>query len=64
MTDEEISSLENNVLIPGLLMQKYHKDLQHLLEILNDIFEHLNEMEFAGNLQTTYLIYSMIKKKN
>ncbi len=57
MTDNEIRSLENNILIPGLLMQKYHKDLQHLLEIASDIFQYLNEMDGTGNLQTTYFVY-------
>jgi len=57
MTDQEIRSLENNVLIPGLLMQKYHKDLQQLLDLVNEIFQYLNEMDFTGNLQTTYIVY-------
>lgn len=57
MTDEQIRSVENNILIPGLLMQKYHKDLEHLLAIVSDIFQYLNEMESAGNLQTTYFVY-------
>lgn len=57
MTDKDIRALKNNILIPGLLMQKYHKDLQQLLEITHEIFQHLNEMDFSGNLQTTYIVY-------
>lgn len=57
MTDDEIRSLENNVLIPGLLMQKYHKDLQKLLDIVEELFQQLEELGSTGNLQTTYYVY-------
>lgn len=57
MADEEIRSLESNVLILGLLMQKYHKDLKYLLNIAEDIFEYFSKLESTGNLQTTYYAY-------
>lgn len=57
MTDEEIRSLKNTVLIPGLLMQKYHRDLQQLLDIAEELFQYLNELGSTGNFQTTYYVY-------
>jgi predicted transposase/invertase (TIGR01784 family) len=57
MRDDEIRALENDVLIPGLLMQKYHKNLQHLLDLTDELLQYLGELGSTGNLQTTYYVY-------
>ncbi len=57
LTDEEIYSLQNKLLIPGLLIQKYYKDKQALQAILNDIFYLLTLLEDSRNLKKNFFVY-------
>ncbi len=57
LSDKEIHSLENELLIPGLLIQKYYKDKQALQAILNDIFYLLTLLEDSRNLKKNFFVY-------
>src|SRR5690606_34047184 len=57
MEDDEIRQL-NHLLLPlGLLMQKYHKDLDTLFYMGNEIFRALAETEGSMNLKYNYFVY-------
>lgn len=57
LSDQEIQDLENNLLVPGLLIQKYFKNITKLLEFLEIIVYELSQMEDEGNYKRNYFVY-------
>ncbi|MBY5960077.1 Rpn family recombination-promoting nuclease/putative transposase [Membranicola marinus] len=56
-SDEEIQDLQDHVLIPALLIQKYFKDIKKLVDLLDVIFYNLSLMEDEGNYKKSYFVY-------
>lgn len=56
-SDEEIKRLEHNLLVPGLLMQKYFKNMSVLHNFLKEIIMHLNLLEEGGNFKRSSYVY-------
>ena len=57
LSESDILNLDHNLLIPGLLMQKYYKDLVQLKKVLYTIFFRLSLVENVGNYKRSYFVY-------
>src|SRR5690606_11302307 len=57
LSDEEIRRLKHHLLVPGLLMQKYFKNLDMLQNLLEVIFTHLDFVEDSWNDKKSYFVY-------
>lgn len=57
IADREIKDLENHLLVPGLFMQKYFKDLEKLKDLLGEIFYQLSLIEDEWNYKKNYFVY-------
>ncbi len=55
--DQEIKDLANHLLVPGLFMQKYFKDLERLKDLLGEIFSQLSFIEDEWNYKKNYFVY-------